>query len=77
MHLDKNAAYNFTLLVSRKANNATLYAENISLKETILTELDIPFTLNNNVFDNVWWTWDLGQPNLISIYVKLTNIRNL
>jgi beta-mannosidase len=75
IQLDKNVEYNFTVQAKRKANNATLFSDSFTIKDTVLTQLDIPFTLTNNIWENVWWTWDLGQPNLISISLKLVNVK--
>lgn len=44
------------------------------LKYVANVDLFIPFTIVNNIWDYVWWTWDLGVPNLININLTLTNI---
>jgi len=77
IHLDKNSEYSLTFLVKRKSNNATIFTTNVPIKSAILTELDIPFTITNNIWDNIWWTWDLGSPNLIAISIKLVNLNSL
>lgn len=76
-HLDQLASYSLTLLVKRKANSLPIHSEVISIKSTTSTSLSIPFNITTNIWDNIWWTWDLGQPNLIIVSVKLVNLNTL
>lgn len=39
--------------------------------------MSIPFNIINNIWDFVWWTWDLGQSNLITVSMKLVNLNSL
>lgn len=76
-HLDETSSYSLTLLVKKKSNNLPIYSEVIQIKSTTATSLNVQFNITNNIWDNVWWTWDLGQPNLIVVSLKLVNLRSL
>jgi beta-galactosidase/beta-glucuronidase len=76
-HLDDSSNYSLTLLVKKKSNSIPIYSEVITIKSTTSTSLSIQFNLTSNIWDNVWWTWDLGQPNLIVVSLKLVNLRSL
>lgn len=73
-HLDQLANYNFTLQVKRKANNFSIYETTLPIKSTTSTSLSLPFNITNYIWDNIWWTWDLGTPNLIIVSAKLVNL---
>lgn len=76
-HLDQLASYSLSLLVKRKANGLPLYETVLPIKSTTSSSLSLPFNITNNIWDNVWWTWDIGQPNLITVSVKLVNLNSL
>jgi beta-mannosidase len=76
-HLDQLASYSLTLLVKRKANSLPIHQEVLTIKSTTSTSLSLPFNITSSIWDNVWWTWDLGQPNLIVVSIKLVNLNSL
>ncbi len=75
--LDQLAAYTLSLQVRRKANSVPIYETALPIKSTTSTSLSLPFNITSNIWDSVWWTWDLGQPNLIVVSAKLVNLNSL
>lgn len=72
--LDQLANYNLTLMVKRKVNNASIYESTLTIKSTTSSSLSLPFNITNNIWESIWWTWDLGQPNLLTVSIKLVNL---
>ena len=51
-------------------SSISIYGESFFLKATTSTSLNTPFKITSNIWDYIWWTWDLGKQN--QVVVKVT-----
>ena len=69
---DTSSDYFLDFNIVKKSNNESIGKDQITIKPK--SERHILHYFNVTIDkDTIWWTWDLGKPNLIDVFLTLTN----